>query len=131
MRRNLTSLSLYSRRVARLELIRRLVYSIPVPTAASNANVTSDVSSMAKPGTSKDLSSEMENEHTDVTAEADVPTANTSSESTSTLTGRNSSELTAESSLRDETESSSEQETLRRRRLQKFSSQLSRVNSAE
>ena len=103
--------------------------NIPVPTAASNANVASDVSSMAKPGTSKD--SETENEHTDVAAEADVPTANTSSESTSTLTGTNSNELTAESSLRDETESSSEQEMLRRRRLQKFSSQLSRVNSAE
>ena len=82
--------------------------NIPVPTAASNANVTSDVSSMAKPGASKD--SEIENEHTDVAAEAEVPTANTSSESTSTLTGTNSNELTAESSLRDETESSSEQE---------------------
>ncbi|XP_054012060.1 E3 ubiquitin-protein ligase synoviolin A [Hylaeus anthracinus] len=100
--------------------------NIPVPTATSDTNryVASDVSSMGQPGTSKETCSTVENEHQQVQAETNVPTTNTSSESTSTLIGTNSNDIAPESSIRNETESSSEQDMLRRRRLQKFSNQL-------
>lgn len=95
-----------------------------MPTAATSANITSDVSSMAKPGTSKDADSEIEREHPEDTSETGVPTANASSESTSVPSGTSSNDVIPETSSRNDTESSSEQETLRRRRLQKFSAQL-------
>nr|XP_033328179.1 E3 ubiquitin-protein ligase synoviolin A isoform X2 [Megalopta genalis] len=97
--------------------------NIPVPTATSNANVTSDVSSLAQPGTSKDTSSEAENISSEMKTDTNVPTTTTSSESTNTLSGTNSNDVTPESSIRNEAESS-EQEMLRRRRLQKFSTPL-------
>ncbi|XP_076234797.1 septin interacting protein 3 [Calliopsis andreniformis] len=98
--------------------------NIPVPTAATNANVTPDVSSMAKPGTSKDATSEVENEQPEDKAETNVPTSDTFSGSTNALSGTNSNDVTSEASIINDTESSSEQEMLRRRRLQKFSAQL-------
>ncbi|XP_043255770.1 E3 ubiquitin-protein ligase synoviolin A isoform X1 [Colletes gigas] len=98
--------------------------NIPVPTATSNINVASDVSSMTQPGTSKETCSGVENEHPQAQAEMNVPTINTSSESTNNLSGTNSNDIAPESSIRNEVDSSSEQEMLRRRRLQKFSTLL-------
>ncbi|KOC64706.1 E3 ubiquitin-protein ligase synoviolin A [Habropoda laboriosa] len=95
--------------------------NIPVPTATSSTNVTTDISSMAKQGTSKSANPEVDNEQTQVKTETNVPTANSSSDNVNTLSGTNGNDATPESSI---TESSSEQEMLRRRRLQKFSAQL-------
>ncbi|XP_015433315.1 PREDICTED: E3 ubiquitin-protein ligase synoviolin A isoform X1 [Dufourea novaeangliae] len=98
--------------------------NIPEPTTTSNVNVTSDISSMAQPGTSKGTGSEIANENSEIKIEANVPTTNTSSESMNTLPDTDSNDVAPESSHRSETESSSEQEMLRRRRLQKFATQL-------
>lgn len=95
-----------------------------MPTATSDMNIASDVSSMTQPGTSKETCSAVKNEQPEVKVETNVPTTNTSSESTNTLSGTSSNDVAPESSIRNETESSSEQEMLRRRRLQKFSTQL-------
>ncbi|XP_046144833.1 E3 ubiquitin-protein ligase synoviolin A isoform X1 [Osmia bicornis bicornis] len=82
--------------------------NIPVPTATSSMNVTPNASSMAKPGTSKNTSSEVDNEQCQAKTETNVPIVNSSNDNASTLSGRSDTE-------------SSEQEMLRRRRLQKFS----------
>lgn len=80
-----------------------------MPTATSSMNVTPNASSMAKPGTSKNTSSEVDNEQCQAKTETNVPIVNSSNDNaSSTLSGRNDTE-------------SSEQEMLRRRRLQKFS----------
>lgn len=92
--------------------------NIPIPTPTSNVNVTPEAPSTAKTGTSsgKEGSSTSKNEQPEVKVEANVPTASTSNESTSVLTPN----LT----VRTEADPSNEQEMLRRRRLQKFSSQF-------
>lgn len=53
-----------------------------------------------------------------------VPTANSSNDNINTLSGTNSNDTIPESSIRNDMEPSNEQEILRRRRLQKFSAQL-------
>ncbi|XP_078036009.1 septin interacting protein 3 [Augochlora pura] len=97
--------------------------NIPVPTATSNVNVTSDVSSLAQPGTSKDTSFEAEYISSEMKTDTDVTTTTATNESTNTLSGTNSNDVTPEATITNEAESS-EQEMLRRRRLQKFSTQL-------
>lgn len=100
-------------------------YSIPVPTATSNVNVASDVSSLAQPGTSKNTNSEVENIHSESKVDINVPTTTTTpSESTSTLSGTDDNDVAPESSVSNETEPTTVTEILRRRRLQKFSTQL-------
>lgn len=100
--------------------------NIPIPTSANNVNVTPEASLAAKVGTSSGTegSSSSKNEQTQVKVEAIVPTASTSNESTPVLSGTSSNDLTTDSTVRTETESSNEQEILRRRRLRKFSAQL-------
>ncbi|XP_031833729.1 septin interacting protein 3 [Nomia melanderi] len=99
--------------------------NIPVPTATSNVNVTTDVSSLAQPGTSKNTSSEVENVHSESKVDINVPsTTTTPSESTNTLSGTEGNDVTPESSVSNETEPTAVTEILRRRRLQKFSTQL-------
>ncbi|XP_043583062.1 E3 ubiquitin-protein ligase synoviolin A [Bombus pyrosoma] len=95
--------------------------NIPVPTATNNTNVTTDISSMAKQGTSKTACPELNSEQPQDNAELNVPTANSPNDNVNTLSGTNGNDVTPESSIRNDTESSSEQEMLRRRRLQKFS----------
>ncbi|CAK9813506.1 E3 ubiquitin-protein ligase HRD1 [Anthophora quadrimaculata] len=97
--------------------------NIPAPTAMSSTNITTDISSMGKQGTSKGAGPEIDNEQIQVKTETNVPTANSSSDNVNKLSGTND-DVIPESSIRNDTESSSEQEMLRRRRLQKFSAQL-------
>lgn len=98
--------------------------NIPVPTTINNANVTTDVPSVRKQGTSKIASPGVNSEQPQVKAEMNVPIENSSIDNVNTLSGTNGTDLTPESSIRNDVESSSEQEMLRRRRLQKFSAQL-------
>ncbi|XP_043511842.1 E3 ubiquitin-protein ligase synoviolin B [Frieseomelitta varia] len=98
--------------------------NIPVPTAINNANVTTDVPSVRKQGTSKIASPGVNGEQPQVKAEMNVPIENSSIDNVNTLSGTNGTDVTPESSIRNDVESSSEQEMLRRRRLQKFSAQL-------
>ena len=98
--------------------------SIPVPTAISNASVTTDVPLVRKQGTSKIASPGVNGEQPQVKAEMNVPIENSSIDNVNTLSGTNGTDVTPESSIRNDVESSSEQEMLRRRRLQKFSAQL-------
>lgn len=92
-----------------------------MPTATNNTNVTTDISSMAKQGTSKTACPELNSEQPQDNAELNVPTANSPNDNVNTLSSINGNDVTPESSIRNDTESSSEQEMLRRRRLQKFS----------
>ncbi|KAK1118348.1 E3 ubiquitin-protein ligase synoviolin A [Melipona bicolor] len=98
--------------------------NIPVPTTINNANVTTDVPSVRKQGTSKIASPGVNGEQPQVKAEMNVPIENSSIDNVNTLSGTNGTDVTPESSIRSDVESSSEQEMLRRRRLQKFSAQL-------
>ncbi|KOX70394.1 E3 ubiquitin-protein ligase HRD1 [Melipona quadrifasciata] len=98
--------------------------NIPVPTTINNANVTTDVPSVRKQGTSKIASPGVNGEQPQVKAEMNVPIENSSIDNVNTLSGTNGTDVTPESSIRNDVESSSEQEMLRRRRLQKFSAQL-------
>ncbi|XP_012150304.2 septin interacting protein 3 [Megachile rotundata] len=87
--------------------------NIPVPTATSSVNVSSNVSSMSKPGMSKDTSSEVDNEQPQAKTETNVPTVNSSND-VNTLSGTSSTDVNPEPSVRNDVESS-EQEMLRRR----------------
>lgn len=93
-------------------------------TATNNTNVTTDVSTLVKQGMSKTTSSEINNEQLQIKTEMNVPTANSSNDNINTLSGTNSNDTISESSIRNDMEPSNEQEILRRRRLQKFSAQL-------
>ncbi|CAL7949652.1 unnamed protein product [Xylocopa violacea] len=96
--------------------------NIPVPTATSNTNVATDVSPLAKQGMSK--STGVDKEQPQVKTDTNIPVASFSSDNVNTLSGTNNNDVTPESSSRSDIESSNEQEMLRRRRLQKFSNQL-------
>lgn len=99
-------------------------YSIPVPTATTNTNVTTDVPSVAKQGTSQNADSGPDKEEPQLNAEANVPTANSSADNVHASSGTNGNDVAPKSSIRNSMESLSEQEMLRRRRLEKFSAQL-------
>ncbi|XP_026671176.1 E3 ubiquitin-protein ligase synoviolin A isoform X2 [Ceratina calcarata] len=98
--------------------------NIPVPTASSNANANTDT--MAKQGTSKSPNTKADDEQPqELKPETNVPIVNSSSDNANSLSGTNSNDVMPESSpSRSDAESSNEQEMLRRRRLQKFSAQL-------
>ncbi|XP_003696709.1 E3 ubiquitin-protein ligase synoviolin A isoform X2 [Apis florea] len=98
--------------------------NIPMSTATNNTNVTTDVSALVKQGMSKATSPEINNEQLQIKTEMNVPTANSSNDNINTLSGTNSNDTISESSIRNDMEPSNEQEILRRRRLQKFSAQL-------
>lgn len=93
-------------------------------TATNNTNVTTDVSALVKQGMSKTTSPGINNEQLQIKTEMNVPTANSSNDNINTLSGTNSNDTIPESSIRNDMEPSNEQEILRRRRLQKFSAQL-------
>ncbi|KAG7202758.1 hypothetical protein KM043_009927 [Ampulex compressa] len=100
--------------------------NIPIPTPTCNVNTSPDTESMAKPGPSnvKNEKPTDSAEQCQVDAEVETPVASTSSDKTLPVSNSTTNEVMLETTSRIERETLSEQEMLRRRRLQKFSTQV-------